>query len=43
MADGEEITWNFAKFLVCNSSGKVTYYEPKVDPDDMRKDIESML
>ena len=39
----KNIPWNFAKFLV-DQEGKVKhYYEPQIDPDNMKEDIEQML
>ena len=39
----EEIQWNFGKFLV-DSEGKVLkYYGPRVEPDEIRGDIQALL
>jgi len=41
--DGEEITWNFAKFLVDKNGIPVKKYAPDVSPFEIRKDIEAIL
>ncbi len=39
----KNIPWNFSKFLV-DSKGKVIgFYEPKIKPNDMMKDVEKLL
>lgn len=43
LLEGDEIKWNFTKFLV-NREGKVIKrFESTIDPTDMRMDIESLL
>ena len=39
----KEIPWNFAKFLVNKEGHVVKYYNPKIEPRDLTKDIEAML
>ena len=40
---GEQIDWNFAKYLI-NSEGKlVKFYKAPVDPKDMMDDISTLL
>ncbi len=40
---GEDIKWNFTKFLVASDGVTVKRYAPTVKPNRMRKDIEEML
>ena len=39
----KEITWNFAKFIVDKEGKVVSYHNPKVDPNDLIKNIEELL
>jgi glutathione peroxidase len=38
-----EIPWNFAKFLVDSQGRVVSYHNPRVEPLNMAKEIETML
>ena len=40
---GEEITWNFAKFLVNGEGDVVAYYPPETSPNSIKPDIEKLL
>lgn len=42
-SNGEDIKWNFAKFLVDKTGERVTAYAPTVAPEDLKKDIEKLL
>lgn len=42
-SNGEDIKWNFAKFLVDKTGEGVTAYAPTVAPEDLKKDIEKLL
>ena len=39
----KNIPWNFAKFLVDREGKVVGFFEPRVKPVDMEKDIEALL
>lgn len=39
----KNIPWNFAKFLVDYDGKVVGFYEPKIKPNEMVKDIEALL
>ena len=39
----KNIPWNFAKFLVDSQGKVIAFYEPKVKPEDMMKDIIPLL
>lgn len=41
--EGNDIEWNFAKFLVDKNGIPVKRYHPKTDPDAIKSDIESIL
>ena len=41
-AGADYIPWNFAKFLV-DSTGKVNYFHPHIDPSTIQKNIEEIL
>ena len=40
---GEDIKWNFTKFLVDRTGQKVTVYAPNIKPSDLKTDIENLL
>ncbi|MBR5603052.1 MAG: glutathione peroxidase, partial [Bacteroidales bacterium] len=40
---GEDIKWNFTKFLVSPDGKKIKRYAPTVKPSRLEKDIEDML
>ena len=40
---GEDIKWNFTKFLVSSDGKKIKRYAPTVKPSRLEKDIEDML
>mmetsp|Transcript_31561 Transcript_31561/g.102849 ORF Transcript_31561/g.102849 Transcript_31561/m.102849 type:complete len:81 (+) Transcript_31561:355-597(+) len=40
---GDEITWNWAKFLVDRTGTPVKRYPPKWDQDQIVKDVEALL
>lgn len=40
---GEDIKWNFTKFLISPDGKKIKRYAPTVKPSRMEKDIEEML
>lgn len=40
---GEDISWNFAKFLVNKEGQVVNYYNPKVNPSELKQRIEELL
>ena len=40
---GEDIKWNFTKFLISADGNKIKRYAPTVKPSRMEKDIEEML
>ncbi len=42
-SDGQEIKWNFAKFLIDKTGEKVSSYAPDVKPEDLKKDIEKII
>ena len=39
----KEIPWNFAKFLISADGQIIKYYNPRVDPIGVMKDIERYL
>lgn len=41
--EGEEIVWNFTKFLVDREGRVVKRFEPRESPESMKSDIESLL
>ena len=41
--DGEDIEWNFAKFLINKNGEVVKRFHPKVEPSEMAVDIEAVL
>lgn len=41
--DGNDIKWNFTKFLVSKDGNTIKRYESSIEPKDMEKDVESML
>ena len=40
---GEEIPWNFAKFLIDVDGNQVAYYQPTTNPNAMIPDILDIL
>ena len=42
-AEGEDIEWNFAKFLVDKTGNVVKRYHPKTEPSEIKSDIEGLL
>ena len=43
-ADGsEDITWNFTKFLVDKNGKVVKRFDPKTSPEDIAKQLDSLL
>ena len=40
---GEEITWNFAKYLVSEDGSTLKYFPPETEPKDLVSDIEAMI
>ena len=40
---GNEIKWNFTKFLVDRDGNVVKRYSPTCEPEKIEKDIESLL
>lgn len=40
---GEDIKWNFTKFLISADGSRIKRYAPTVKPSRMEKDIEEML
>ena len=40
---GEDIKWNFTKFLISPNGKKIKRYAPTVKPSRLEKDIEAML
>lgn len=40
---GEDIKWNFTKFLISSDGKKIKRYAPTTKPSRMEKDIEEML
>lgn len=43
LLEGDEIKWNFTKFLVSKDGEVIRRYESTVDPKEMIKDIEALL
>lgn len=41
--EGNEIKWNFTKFLVSKDGNKIKRFESSVSPKELEKDIEEML
>ncbi len=41
--NGEEIEWNFAKFLVDREGNVRSRFSPRTEPADLKADIESLL
>jgi glutathione peroxidase len=41
--EGNNIRWNFTKFLISKDEKTIKRYEPMVKPEEMEKDIETML
>jgi glutathione peroxidase len=40
----QEVPWNFSKFIVDGHTGQViSYYNPRVSPHSLRKEIESII
>ena len=39
----DDISWNFAKFLVDSNGKVINYYNPKFAPKDMENDIKNLL
>ncbi len=42
-AKGDEIKWNFTKFLVSKDGSKIIRYESPTEPQEMEEDIQSMF
>lgn len=40
---GDNIRWNFSKFLVSKDGKTIKRFEPMVAPDDLREEIENLL
>ena len=40
---GEDIKWNFTKFLISSDGSRIKRYAPTVKPERMEKDIEELL
>ena len=40
---GGDIPWNFGKFLINNNGDVVAYYGPQRLPDDLKKDIKTLI
>ncbi len=40
---GEDIKWNFTKFLISSDGSRIKRYAPIVKPERMKKDIEELL
>ena len=43
LMEGDDIKWNFTKFLVSKDGEVIKRYESTVDPKEMIKDIEALL
>ena len=43
LLEGDDIKWNFTKFLVSKDGEVIKRYESTVDPKEMIKDIEALL
>ncbi|MBI9014171.1 MAG: glutathione peroxidase [Clostridiales bacterium] len=43
LLEGDDIKWNFTKFLVSKDGAVIKRYESTVDPKEMIKDIEALL
>jgi len=43
LLEGNDVKWNFTKFLVSKDGSVIKRFEPTIDPEDMRIAIESML
>lgn len=43
LLEGNDIKWNFTKFLVSKDGQVIKRYESTVDPADIKKDIEELL
>ena len=41
--NGEDIKWNFAKFLCDGNGQNCKHYEPRTTPDEIKPDIEKYL
>jgi glutathione peroxidase len=41
--NGDDIEWNFAKFLIDRDGTVVRRYAPKVTPEDLAPDVEALL
>ena len=40
---GDDIKWNFTKFLISSDGRKIKRYAPTVKPSRLEKEIEAML
>jgi glutathione peroxidase len=40
---GKAIKWNFTKFLISKDGSSVTRFAPKIEPEDLRPEIEKVL
>lgn len=43
LLEGDDIKWNFTKFLISRDGEVIKRYEPTIDPKDIVKDIESLI
>lgn len=43
LLDGDDVKWNFTKFLVSKDGSVIKRFEPTIDPDAMRSEIEALL
>lgn len=43
LLSGDDIKWNFTKFLIDKNGNVVKRFEPSEDPVDFEKDIEALL
>jgi glutathione peroxidase len=41
--EGNDISWNFTKFLIDNNGSVIRRYESPVDPEYISKDVEQLL
>ena len=43
LLEGNDIKWNFTKFLISKDGQVIKRYEPTIDPKDIAEDIERLL
>ncbi len=43
LLEGDDVKWNFTKFLVNKDGSVIKRFEPTIDPEDMRAEIKAML